>query len=423
MKFIVNGGKPLSGEIEVRGSKNAATPILAATLLTERPCVIKNLPLIGDVLAIIELLESVGSRVKWLDERTVRVVNKDINPRKLNAELVCKMRSSVLFMGPLLARFGEIIMNTPGGCYIGARPLDAHLDAFRELGFSVAYDKTDDLYHIVKKRENSRKSITLKEFSVTATENVLMFGAIHAPLGVNIAALEPHIEDLSHFLEKLGAEFEGLGTHSPKITRGIERDGGEIEYAIMNDPIEAGTFLALGAATKSDIRVVGAPREAITLPLFKLEEFGVMLKVNNSFIEVLGAKSKLRAVRKLMTQPYPGFPSDLQAPFGVLATQAKGETLIFDTLYEGRLKYLYELEKMGAEVEILGPHRAIVKGQTPLRGKNVESIDLRAGATLVIAALVAEGESTLHTAEQIDRGYEKLEGRLRVLGADIKRQE
>lgn len=407
----------------MRGSKNAAAPILAATLLTNRPCIIRNLPLIGDVLTIIKLLESIGSHVTWLDDRSVRVVNRDIEPRKLDISLVSKMRSSVLFMGPLLARFGEVTMNTPGGCYIGVRPLDAHLDAFRELGFSVAYDKKEDLYHIKKRKVNNQKVIILKEFSVTATENVLMFGAFHAPLAVHIAALEPHVIDLAHFLEKLGARFEGLGTHSPKVVEGIKSEGGEVEYTIMNDPIEAGTFLALGAATKSNIRVVGAPISDMTLPLLKLEEFGVMFKTEGNSVCVEGTRSKLRRVKKLMTQPYPGFPSDLQAPFGVLATQAKGETLIFDTLYEGRLKYLYELEKMGATVEILSSHRAVVKGPTPLRGKNVESIDLRAGATLVIAALVAEGQSILHTAEQIDRGYERLEERLRALGADITRQE
>ena len=191
----------------------------------------------------------------------------------------------------------------------------------------------------------------------------------------------------------------------------------------MNDPIEAGTFMVLAVVTKSDITINNIPAKTLTLPFQKLKEFGVKYEVDDNDVTIYGTKSDLRAIRKLEVRPYPGFPSDLQAPFGVLATQAKGETLIFDTLFEGRLKYLHELEKMGASVEILDPHRAIIKGPTELHGKNVESIDLRAGATLIIAALVAEGESTLHAAEQIDRGYEKIEERLQMLGADIKRIE
>lgn len=422
MKFIVNGGKKLGGRIEVRGSKNAATPILAATLLTDRPCVIRNLPLIGDVLTIIKILEGIGSKVDWIEERAVRITNDDIDPSKLNTQLVCEIRSSTLLMGPLLARFGELEMSTPGGCRIGVRPLDAHLGAFRDLGFGVDYDDKEDLYMIKRERDNSAEEITLTEFSVTAAENMLMFASLHPGTTFHIMALEPHVVDLGHFLERLGVGFEGLGSHDVTVTKAIE-EGGEVEHTIMNDPIEAGTFMALAAAVKSDITVVDAPVDALTLPLLKLKEFGVEYEVNDNDVTIYGTKSNLHAIRKLEVRPYPGFPSDLQAPFGVLASQADGETLIFDTLFEGRLKYLHELEKMGATVEILDPHRAIVRGSTPLHAKNVESIDLRAGATLIIAALIAEGESTLHTAEQIDRGYEDIDVRLRRLGADIKRIE
>lgn len=422
MKFIVNGGKKLGGRIGVRGSKNAATPILTATLLTDRPCVIRNLPLIGDVLTIIKILEGIGSKVDWIEERAVRITNDNIDPSKLNAQLICKIRSSTLLMGPLLARFGELEINTPGGCHIGVRPLDAHMNAFRDLGFKVDYDDKEDLYTIKREHEGTHKEVTLTEFSVTAAENMLMFASLHPGTTFHIMALEPHVVDLGHFLERLGVEFEGLGSHDVTVVKAIN-DGGQIEHTIMSDPIEAGTFMALAAVTKSDITVVNAPVDALTLPLLKLKEFGVEYEVNGNDVTIYGTRSNLHAIRKLEVRPYPGFPSDLQAPFGVLASQADGETLIFDTLFEGRLKYLHELEKMGATVEILGPHRAIVKGPTPLHAKNVESIDLRAGATLIIAALVADGETTLHTAEQIDRGYEKIEERLITLGADIKRVE
>lgn len=422
MKFVVNGGRRLEGEIKVGGSKNAATPVLAATLLTERPCVIKNLPLIGDVLTIVDILKGLGSKIEWVEEHSIRITNDEIDPSKLDMDLVSKIRSSTLLMGPILARFGEMKTNTPGGCRIGVRPLDTHINAFRDLGFEIDYDKKKDLYDIKKGKKGDVKEVILAEFSVTASENMLMFAAIHPGIKFHIMALEPHVVDLGKFLEKLGVKFEGLGSHDIAVTKGIE-DGGEVEYRILNDPIEAGTFMVLAAATKSDITIKNAPVKTLTLPLLKLKEFGVEYKIDGDDVTIFGTRSNLRAIRKLEVRPYPGFPSDLQAPFGVLATQANGETLIFDTLYEGRLKYLYELEKMGAMVEILGPHRAIVKGPTPLQGKNVESIDLRAGATLIIAALVAEGESTLHTAEQIDRGYEKIEERLIKLGADIKRIE
>ena len=421
VKFIVNGGKELSGEIEVRGSKNAATPILVATLLTSRPCVIKNIPLIGDVLTIIEILKAMGSKIEWLEKRTIRITNNEISPKKLDPVLIRKIRSSILLIGPLLARFGEIKINTPGGCYIGVRPMDAHFDAFQSIGFDVDYDDKKDIHNIKKSKKNLLNEVVLKEFSVTATENIMMFAALNPGVKIKLAALEPHIQDLGKFLEALGAEIDGIGQHEMLFKNSVEKKGGEVSYEIMNDPIEAGTFMALGAATKSNIRILGTPVESLTLPLLKLKEFGVNFKVDKNVVEIRGRRSKLKAVSKLMTQPYPGFPSDLQAPFGVLATQAEGETLIFDTLYEGRLKYLYELDKMGARAEILDSHRAVIKGPKQLVGKNVESIDLRAGATLVIAALVAVGESTLHTAEQVDRGYERIEKRLRLLGADIQR--
>ena len=422
MKFVVNGGERLSGEIEVRGFKNAATPILAATLLTERPCVIKNLPLIGDVLNFIEILKEIGASVEWVGDRDVRIINKDIDITKLNNELVCKMRSSILLLGPILARFGEIKIKTPGGCHIGVRPMDAHFDAFKSLGFDINYDEANDTYSIKKIKERESDDVVLGEFSVTATENILMFAALNPGLNIRLAALEPHIQDLGKFLTVLGGKFNGVGSHTISAAKKIE-DGGEVEHVVMNDPIEAGTFIILGLTTKSDITVLGVPTETLTMPFFKLKEMGASLTIEKDRVIVNGTKSNLVATKKIEIRPYPGFPSDLQAPFGVLATQAEGETMIFDTLYEGRLKYLYELEKMGATIQILDPHRGLIKGPTKLVGTEVQSIDLRAGATLVIAALAAEGVSTLYNVEQIDRGYEKIEERLAKLGADIKRKE
>ncbi len=422
MKFIVNGGKKLTGTLRVGGSKNAALPILAATLLTSRPCVISNLPLIGDVLTLINILQELGSKIEWLDKHTVRITNKNIDPLKIPKDLVRRVRASILLIGSLAARFGKVHFHTPGGCHIGVRPMDAHFDAFRELGFSVTYKEEKDLYEVRQIKKRRPKVVVLKEFSVTATENLLMFGALNSQLSIETAAAEPHIQDLGRFLRGLGADIEGLGTHTIKIKRNISGGGGEVKHTIINDYIEAGTFMVLAAATKSNLLIEGVPVGDLLLPIQKLKEFGVKMEISGSKVKVWGGKSQLRAGKKIMAQPHPGFPADLQAPFGVLATQAQGETLIFDTLYEGRLKYLYELDKMGAAVDILNSHQALIKGPKRLVGKNVESIDLRAGVTLVIAALVAEGQSILHAAEQIDRGYEELEGRLRQVGADIRRE-
>jgi len=274
------------------------------------------------------------------------------------------------------------------------------------------------------RRETNKRAenVILKEFSVTATENLLMLGAVMPSLEVELAAAEPHVQDLGNFLKVLGVQIDGLGTHWLKIRGSKKITGGkrEVRYSIISDPIEAGTFMVLGSLTGKKLILERAPLKYLTAPIYKIKEFGVNLEIKNGNIIVGRDIPKLRGT-KIQTLPYPGFPTDLQAPFGVLATQSKGETLIFDTLYEGRLRYIKELVKMGARAKILDPHRALISGRTPLRGAVIRSLDLRAGATLVIAALLAKGKSILHDVEQIDRGYGMLEERLRLLGADTKR--
>lgn len=421
MKFIVNGGRKLEGEISVMGFKNAATPIIAATILTEKPCIIENIPLIGDVLTMIKILESMGSKIVWLDKNVIKIVNDDIDPLKADKHLIRSIRSAILIIGPILARFGRVHIGTPGGCLIGARPLDAHLDSLKELGAIVVYDEKNDIYEIKKPKSGKwGNEVILKEFSVTATENLMMLGMSCGNLKIDLAAAEPHIQDLGNFLKKLGAKIKGLGTHEIIMSGSVENEK-EIKHRIIEDPIEAGTFMVLGAINKGKLIIKNAPLSYLTSPLQKLKEFGVDYKIlNEKEIMINGESSSLHGA-KIQTLPYPGFPTDLQSPFGVLATQSEGESLIFDTLYEGRLKYIEELRKMGANAEILDPHRAVVFGPTKLKGASIESLDLRAGATLVIAALAAEGKSILNNIEQIDRGYEKLEERLQKIGADIQR--
>lgn len=419
MKFIINGGKKLEGEIAVKGCKNSATPIIAASLLTNQICLLHNIPKVGDVLTMLAILRSMGSRQRWVSEGSLEIQNDDLNPEKLDQGLVNQIRSSILLLGPMLARFGRFRFITPGGCRIGVRPIDAHLEAVRDLGARVEWGESG--VYEVSLNNLAASEIVLSEFSVTATENLLMLGFRH-PLTIKLAAREPHVLDLAQFLKKLGAEIDFNGQDF-KICPIKGRDSFEsapIEHTIINDPIEAGTLAILAAATKSKIKILGVQENYLEAPLRKLKDFGVNFALDNAVLKIDGLNSNLRA-SKVQTLPYPGMPTDLQAPFGVLATQASGQSLIFDTLYEGRLKYIDELKKMGADAVLLDSHRALVTGPTVLRGAKIDSLDLRAGATLVIAALVAEGQTELGNIEQIDRGYENLDGRLRALGADIKR--
>lgn len=402
----------------MRGFKNSATPIIAATILNRGKTVLKNIPKIGDVLTMLEILKSCGSRQTWLDEYSVEIDNADFDPESINQVLVKKIRSSVLLAGPMLARFGKLKIATPGGCHIGARPLDTHLEAFKELGAKIAFDEKSGLYDISLNKTENRKVI-LRELSVTATENVIMF-AVDSGLEIRLAASEPHVTDLCFFLEKTGAAISGIGTNFLIISKRKSKAAKKIQHKIINDIIEAGTFAVLAAATKSNILIRGCNSDFLDAPLMKLKDFGVSFNIKNDSIFVNGKASVLKGA-KIQTLPYPGFPTDLQAPFGVLATQAKGSSLIFDIMYESRLKYINELKKMGADAAILDPHRAIINGPTVLEGTEIESLDLRAGATLVIAALLARGKSIIGNVEQIDRGYEKFEERLLNLGADIRR--
>ncbi len=418
MRFTVTGGKPLRGEIALAGSKNAATPIIAATVLTGRPCVLANVPRIGDVLTMLELLTRMGSRVRWLGEHEVEIINDRLDPAKLDQVLVSKIRSSILLVGPLLVRFGAVEFVTPGGCHKRRRPIYTPHAPHAPARARVAYDPTSGM-HRIELTQRAPRDLTLREFSVTATEIMLTVGAA-MPLTLRLAATEPHVADLCAFLAKLGLTIEGAGTHWVRVRPPAVGGSGPVRHTIIADMIEAGTFAIAGAITRGVVTITGAVAGHLEAVLGKLREMGVPCELAGDRLTVRGAPANLLAA-KIETRPFPGLMTDLQAPFGVLATQAHGTSLIFDTLYEGRLRYLDELKKMGADATILDPHRALVKGPTRLHAGEVNSLDLRAGATLIIAALVAEGTSVLHEAEQIDRGYERIDERLRGLGAEIER--
>lgn len=419
-KFKIIGGKSLKGEIEVRGAKNATTPILAATILTERPCEIDNLPLIEDVFRMLEILESMGAKIEWLTERKIRITNKDLDHKKVNQEIICHLRSSILLLGALFARFEKFKIAQPGGCIIGARPVGTHIDALAALGAEITQDRS--FYYVKKIKETSKvkkyRRIILEEFSVTATENAMMTAALlPGRTEIQIAAAEPHVEDLGKFLNKMGAKIKGLGTHT-LIIDGVKTLKGA-RHKLIPDPIEAGTFLALAAVTRGKVEVKKMFPEHLELPLLKLRKMGVNFEIKKDAVAINPSRS-FRAA-KIQTLPYPGIPTDLQAPLGVFATQAEGTTMIHDPMYEGRLKYIDDLKKMGANAIIADPHRALISGPTPLYGTKITSYDLRAGASLIMAALVAEGESEISQAYQVDRGYEKIEERLRAIGANIER--
>lgn len=423
--FIVNGGRKIEGEIEVFGAKNSATAILAATLLIKEDCYIDNLPRIKDVLTTIDILKSLGSKVEWVGERMVRINNKDIEPEGIDQDLVTKLRSSVLLIAPLVSRFGKLKIARPGGCMIGARPLDTHLEAFRDLGIEIEESKE----FLLLKKGNSipKKNIILKELSVTATENVMAFSSLgEAEVNIKLAAIEPQIQDLASFLRKAGASVEFGFDHTIKI-RGMRALKG-VKHFIIYDPIEAGTFIALSLASRGVLAIKNVRPEFLEAVLRKAKEIGAEFEIKdlangasfrNFELKVFPVK-KLKAF-KVQTLPYPGFPTDLQAPFGLVATQAEGLSLIQDALYEGRLKYLDELVRMGAKAIICDAHRAVISGPKKLFGQEIKSYDLRAGATLVMASLIAEGRSKISEIFQVDRGYEKLEERLQKIGADIKR--
>ena len=414
--FEIIGGKKLAGTIEVRGSKNATTPILAATLLTKEECIISNIPLIEDVFRMIEILESMGAQIKWLGKRKISVKCENIDPEKMDMEKVKKLRSSILLLGSLSARFSDFKLYHPGGCVIGARPVETHFDALGKMGVEIVQDEKS---YVVTVKEKKATKIILQEMSVTATENAMMLSAsIPEKTIIKIAAAEPHVQDLGKFLVKMGAKIKGLGTHTLEITGNASLHGAK--HKVIPDANEAATFLILGVATKSPIIVKNAHEDHLDLVLEKLRQFGADFKIGKDSIEIIPAE-KLIAIPKIDTRTYPGIPSDIQAPLGVLATQAEGKTLIHDSLYESRFNYINELVKMGADAQILDSHRVEITGPTKLIGTTVTSFDLRAGVSLIIAALLAEGKSTLGEIYQVDRGYEKIEKRLKKLGADIKR--
>jgi UDP-N-acetylglucosamine 1-carboxyvinyltransferase len=422
--FVIEGGQPLSGRVRAAGNKNAALPIIAACLLTDRPVTLTNVPRILDVETMLELVRDLGVRVESLGPGEIRIHAEETPRHELDEELCQKIRASVLLAGPLLARVGRAVVPPPGGDVIGRRRLDVHVDAFEKLGARVVVDRG----YVMETGGLAGTPIFLEEASVTGTENAIMAAVLaRGETVITNAASEPHVQDLCRFLVALGAEIDGIGTNVLRIA-GVEslRSG---EWRICPDHIEVASFVGLGAVTPGEIVIEDIVPEHLCAIWPGFERLGVRWEIDGSTIRVpdgqqLVVQDDLGAqIPKIEDGPWPAFPADLTSIALAVATQSRGTVLIFEKLFENRLFFVDKLVNMGARIILCDPHRAVVNGPARLYGERMESPDIRAGMAMLIASLCAEGRSTIGNIGQIDRGYERIDERLRALGARIERVE
>ncbi|MFL6467959.1 MAG: UDP-N-acetylglucosamine 1-carboxyvinyltransferase [Pyrinomonadaceae bacterium] len=417
-KFLIRGGRPLKGRVEISGAKNSALPCLAATLLTGETVTLHNVPYVKDLITQRRLLEDLGATVLTPELRTHKVTAKNIETFEASYELVKTMRASVLALGPLLSRFGKAKVSLPGGCAIGTRPIDLHLKAFEKLGAVVSLESGDVVATAPKGRLQGAE-IRFEKVTVTGTENVMMAAVLaEGKTIIRNAAREPEIEDLAELLVKMGAKIEGAGTETITIL-GVEGLG-SAEHSIIPDRIETGTFIVAAAMTSGDLEVAKCQPRHIEAVIEQLRKTGVNIeKLDESTIRVTRNPAGLKA-QDVTTEPHPLFPTDMQAQYMALMTQADGSSTITETIFENRFMHASELIRLGADISISGNH-ATVKGPTKLKGARVIASDLRASASLVLAGLTAEGETTIDRVYHIDRGYETIVRKFRLLGADIER--
>ena len=422
MRFLVEGGRPLSGTIRPTGNKNAALPIVAATLLTEHPVTLENVPRIRDIEILVELLATTGADARWTGANTLHVHAKSVSARALDLEMCKRIRGSILLAAPLLARCGEVTLAPPGGDVIGRRRLDTHFLALEQLG--VGHVLSETIRFTTKGLVGA--DVFLDEPSVTGTENAVM--AAVAARGTTIlrnAASEPHVQDLCEFLVALGARIEGIGTNTVTIHGGATLGGAT--HAIGPDHIEVGSFIGLAAVTRSELRIANAGVRHLRSILMGFERLGIMCRAEGDDLVIPAAQSMVIQndlgghVPKLEDQPWPAFPADVMSIAIVTATQCQGLILMHEKMFESRLFFVDKLVSMGARIVLCDPHRALVAGPSELRAGTVESPDIRAGMAMLLAALCAQGTSTIKNVGQIDRGYERIDERLNALGARITR--
>jgi UDP-N-acetylglucosamine 1-carboxyvinyltransferase len=422
VQFIVEGGRPLSGTIRPSGNKNAALPIVAAALLTEHPVTLENVPRIRDIETLVELIRSLGAEAEWQGQNTLRIHAREIRPSSLDHGLAAKIRGSILLAGSLLGRCGRVTLPPPGGDVIGRRRLDTHFLALEQLGATF---RLTDVFDIEAKSLRGA-DVFLDEPSVTATENAMI--AAVAAEGTTVlrnAASEPHVQDLAHFLCALGAQIHGVGTNQLTIHGGSPLGGAT--HRIGPDHIEVGSFIGLAAVTNSELRIEQAGVEHLRSTLMGFERLGIECRIDGADLVV--PKEQRREIQSdlgghvptLSDQPWPAFPADVMSIAIVTATQCQGMVMMHEKMFESRMFFVDKLIGMGARIVLCDPHRAIVAGPTRLRAATVESPDIRAGMAMLLAALCADGTSTINNVGQIERGYERIDERLNALGARIER--
>jgi UDP-N-acetylglucosamine 1-carboxyvinyltransferase len=420
--FRIAGGVPLRGEVPISGSKNAALKMLAAATLTGERCRFTNVPEIEDVRVMTETLQDLGVVVDHPERNVYEVASGDVEWLFVPLEAAAKMRASFMLLGPLLSRFGRVIISNPGGDRIGRRPVDLHVEAMRTLGATIDY--RNGYYFATAPGRLRGTEIRFPFVSVMGTENAMLAATLaDGHTVIRPAAQEPEVDDLILFLQKMGADIERTYPDTIEV-RGKRRLRGA-EHAVIPDRIEAGTFAVAGAVTGGQVTLTGAPCDHMTAFLDVLERAGVSLRCDADRIEIDGRGVNEGAFRAIdiETAPYPGLPTDIQPPTSVLLTQARGTSTVHEAIFEDRLEWLTELNRMGAKIDIVDTHHAAIHGATPLHGADAEIGDLRAGASLILAALAADGESTIHGAHHVQRGYENIERKFADLGARIARLE
>ena len=425
-KFIIQGGIPLKGEVTPSGNKNAALPLLAACILTTEPVILHNLPDINDVRSMRELLVSIGVEVTHLGDHSWKINAQNLQCSNLNTELCSEIRASILLAGPVIARTGELKLPPPGGDVIGKRRLDTHILALQALGIQTAYNSEEKIFEFTAAKLSGAE-ILLDEASVTATENAVM-AAVTADGETIIrnAASEPHVQEVCQLLNKLGSKISQIGSNTLHI-QGVKKLGGG-EFTVGPDYLEVLSFVGAAVVTGGEINIKGAGPEYLTMIKQVFQRLGVEWQVKGKDIFVPAEQSKIiqpdfrGAITQISVMPWPAFPSDLMSIAIVVATQSRGNVLFHDWMYEGRMYFTDKLTSMGAQIVLCDPHRCIVNGPSELYSGSVDSPDIRAGLALVLAALAAEGESVIRNIAQIDRGYERIDEKLRSLGANIIRE-
>ena len=406
----------MSGTIAVRGAKNHALKIIPAAFLSQEKTIISNVPQVEDVLRMLEIVKSLGGQIENKGNNTISILPPKKFNGQLSRKLVPKLRASLVLLGPLLVRYKKVSLPHPGGCNLGKRPINFFIDGFKALGAKVEYKK--DAYIFSANKGLKGTKFIFPHISVTGTETIMLAAVLAKGKTILInAACEPEIKELADYLNSVGAKIKGAGTHTIEIDGVKALSGGKVK--VMPDRIEAGSFTILAAATKSHLKIIDCHPEQLDVLLKILEAIGVKTKTGKNYIEVFPAKKLL--AHDIITHEYPGFATDLQAPMTVLLTQAHGQSVVRETIYEGRLFYTDILNGLGAKISLLTPFRALVHGPTPLKGKEVVSPDIRAGIAMVIAGLIAVGTTEINNIYQIDRGYEEIDKRLAAVGAKIKR--